>query len=113
MKTRILVTVSIIVAFAAPAHAQLRDGRENPLTAARDLYASARYDEALAVPTYLTYLEPPLLGEVEGRRLGEPDELRLCAILDRVDTRRFAQRLHGRVGTAIVAAAGRPAKGTS
>jgi hypothetical protein len=49
MKTRILVTVSIIVAFAAPAHAQLRDGRENPLTAARDLYASARYDEALAV----------------------------------------------------------------
>jgi hypothetical protein len=49
MKTRILVTVSILVAFAAPAHAQLRDGRENPLTAARDLYASARYDEALAV----------------------------------------------------------------
>jgi hypothetical protein len=49
MKTRILVTVSMFVAFAAPAHAQLRDGRENPLTAARDLYASARYDEALAV----------------------------------------------------------------
>jgi TonB family protein len=49
MKNRILVTVSILVAFAAPAHAQLRDGRENPLTAARDLYASARYDEALAV----------------------------------------------------------------
>lgn len=49
MKTRILVTVSMMVAFAAPAHAQLRDGRENPLTAARDLYASARYDEALAV----------------------------------------------------------------
>src|SRR4029450_2996599 len=49
MKTRILVIASMIVAFAAPAHAQLRDGRENPLTAARDLYASARYDEALAV----------------------------------------------------------------
>src|SRR6476661_8297206 len=49
MKTRILVTVSIIVAFAATASAQLRDGRENPLSAARDLYASARYDEALAV----------------------------------------------------------------
>jgi hypothetical protein len=49
MKTRILVTASLLVAFAAPAHAQLRDGRENPLTAARDLYASARYDEALAV----------------------------------------------------------------
>jgi TonB family protein len=39
----------MIVALAAPAHAQSRDGRENPLTAARDLYASARYDEALAV----------------------------------------------------------------
>jgi TonB family protein len=49
MKTPILVTVSMVVALAAPASAQLRDGRENPLTAARDLYASARYDEALAV----------------------------------------------------------------
>jgi TonB family protein len=49
MKTRILVTASMVVALAAPASAQLRDGRENPLTAARDLYASARYDEALAV----------------------------------------------------------------
>ena len=49
MNTRILVTAAFLVAFAAPAHAQLRDGRENPLTAARDLYASARYDEALAV----------------------------------------------------------------
>ena len=49
MKARILVTASIVVALAAPAYAQLRDGRENPLTAARDLYASARYDEALAV----------------------------------------------------------------
>src|SRR4051795_11718993 len=49
MKTRILVSASIVIALAAPAHAQLRDGRENPLTAARDLYASARYDEALAV----------------------------------------------------------------
>lgn len=49
MKTRILVTASMVIALAAPTHAQLRDGRENPLTAARDLYASARYDEALAV----------------------------------------------------------------
>src|SRR5690349_4675809 len=49
MKNRILVTATILVAFAAPAHAQLRDSRDNPLTAARDLYASARYDEALAV----------------------------------------------------------------
>jgi TonB family protein len=49
MTTRILVTVSMVVSLAVPAAAQLRDGRENPLTAARDLYASARYDEALAV----------------------------------------------------------------
>jgi tetratricopeptide (TPR) repeat protein len=49
MKTRILVTVLMVVALASPARAQLRDGRENPLSAARDLYASARYDEALAV----------------------------------------------------------------
>ena len=49
MKTRILVTASMVVSLAVPTYAQLRDGRENPLTAARDLYASARYDEALAV----------------------------------------------------------------
>jgi hypothetical protein len=49
MKTRMLVTASLVVSLAATAYAQLRDGRENPLTAARDLYASARYDEALAV----------------------------------------------------------------
>lgn len=49
MKTRIFVTASMVIALAATGHAQLRDGRENPLTAARDLYASARYDEALAV----------------------------------------------------------------
>ena len=47
--TRILVTVSMVVALASPAYAQLRDGRDSPLSAARDLYASARYDEALAV----------------------------------------------------------------
>jgi len=49
MKMRILLTASMIIALALPARAQLRDGRDNPLTAARDLYASARYDEALAV----------------------------------------------------------------
>ena len=37
MKIRFLVTASMVVALAAPARAQLRDGRENPLTAARDL----------------------------------------------------------------------------
>lgn len=49
MKTRILAAASMVVSLAVPAYAQIRDGRENPLTAARDLYASARYDEALAV----------------------------------------------------------------
>jgi tetratricopeptide (TPR) repeat protein len=49
MKNRILLTVCFLVSVAAPIVAQERDGRENPLAAARDLYASARYDEALAV----------------------------------------------------------------
>ena len=49
MKSRILATVCFIVAAAAPIVAQERDARDNPLAAARDLYASARYDEALAV----------------------------------------------------------------
>lgn len=49
MKCRILATVCFVVAAAAPLVAQERDGRDNPLAAARDLYASARYDEALAV----------------------------------------------------------------
>jgi TonB family protein len=65
MKTRILVTVSIVVALASPAHAQLRDGRENPLSAARDLYASARYDEALAV---LNGLQPTTDGGGSDRK---------------------------------------------
>ena len=49
MQRRMLLALSIIVTLAAPAYSQLRDGRDNPLAAARDLYASARYDEALAV----------------------------------------------------------------
>lgn len=49
MKNRILLTVCFLVAAAAPIVAQVRDGRDTPLNAARDLYASARYDEALAV----------------------------------------------------------------
>lgn len=49
MKNRILLTVCFLVSTAVPIAAQERDGRENPLAAARDLYASARYDEALAV----------------------------------------------------------------
>lgn len=42
MKTRILLTVSFVCAFGSVAAAQ-------DLSAARDLYTSARYDEALAV----------------------------------------------------------------
>ena len=49
MKNRILMTVCFLVATAAPILAQERDAKDNPLAAARDLYASARYDEALAV----------------------------------------------------------------
>jgi hypothetical protein len=49
MKSRILVTASMVVALSGPAYAQLREGGDSPLSAARDLYASARYDEALAV----------------------------------------------------------------
>src|SRR4051812_28852683 len=45
MKTRILITVPIALLLAIPAAAQ----QPSPLAAARDLYASARYDEALAV----------------------------------------------------------------
>lgn len=49
MKKRILCTLCFLVAAAAPIAAQEREGRDGPLAAARDLYASARYDEALAV----------------------------------------------------------------
>lgn len=43
---RISAALAIVVVMAAPAAAQ---SDSNPLAAARDLYASARYDEALAV----------------------------------------------------------------
>ena len=48
MLTRIFATLSLVAALSAPVFAQ-QSGRDNPLSAARDLYASARYDEALAV----------------------------------------------------------------
>ena len=76
MKTRILVTVSMLVALASPAHAQLRDGRESPLSAARDLYASARYDEALAV---LNGLQPTNDGGGSDRKSIEQYRL-LCLL---------------------------------
>lgn len=65
MKTRVLVTASMLVALAAPASAQLRDGRDNPLLAARELYASARYYEALAV---LNGLQPTTDGGGSDRK---------------------------------------------
>jgi TonB family protein len=46
MKSRIFATLWMVLALVAPASAQ-QDS--SPLSAARDLYASARYDEALAV----------------------------------------------------------------
>jgi TonB family protein len=46
MKSRICATVWMVLAFVTPASAQ-QDS--SPLSAARDLYASARYDEALAM----------------------------------------------------------------
>lgn len=49
MMTRILATCSLVVSLAAPVMAQPAAERDHPLATARDLYASARYDEALAV----------------------------------------------------------------
>jgi len=74
--TRILVTVSMVVALASPAYAQLRDGRDSPLRAARDLYASARYDEALAV---LNGLQPTNDGGGSDRKSIEQYRL-LCLL---------------------------------
>jgi hypothetical protein len=46
MKTRILLTLSLVALLVVRTSGQLR---ESPLAAARALYASARYDEALAM----------------------------------------------------------------
>ena len=48
MTFRILATVGLAL-IVAPATAQVRDLVNTPLAAARELYASARYDEALAM----------------------------------------------------------------
>jgi TonB family protein len=45
MKSRILTSLCFIACLGGPVHAQ----QSTPLAAARDLYASARYDEALTV----------------------------------------------------------------
>jgi hypothetical protein len=49
MMTRVFVTLSLVATLGASALAQQGGPRDSPLTTARDLYASARYDEALAV----------------------------------------------------------------
>jgi hypothetical protein len=49
MKMRTLAMMCLVLTASVPVRAQERDGRDNPLSAARNLYASARYDEALAV----------------------------------------------------------------
>lgn len=59
MRIRILTTLWLAL-MVAPATAQVRDGRDNPLAAARELYASARYDEALAVLNRLRPEEAPV-----------------------------------------------------
>jgi hypothetical protein len=67
MVTRTLAHALLVVTLAAPASAQ-----DNPLAAARDLYASARYDEALAMLNGLRPLEssnPANLRSIEQYRL--------------------------------------------
>lgn len=56
MTTRILASLVATMCLAGPAAAAQSD--TNPLAAARDLYASARYDEALAVLNGLKPNEP-------------------------------------------------------
>lgn len=59
MTFRILATVWLAL-IVAPATAQVRDTRGTPLAQARELYASARYDEALAVLNSLRPDEAPV-----------------------------------------------------
>ena len=69
MKSRLVATVCFIFAAAAPlAAGQQPDGRETPLSAARDLYASARYDEALAVLNGIRPDDPPQRKSIEQYR---------------------------------------------
>ena len=59
MKIRILTILWLALA-VTPATAQMPGGRDNPLAAARELYASARYDEALAVLNGMRPDEAPI-----------------------------------------------------
>lgn len=60
MMKRTLATLTLATCLAAPLGAQ-----ESPLAAARELYASARYDEALAMLNGLRPAEPSNLNEVK------------------------------------------------
>jgi TonB family protein len=70
MKTRFLVSLWIAAALASPASAQ-----QNPFAAARDLYASARYDEALAL---LNVMQPSIGGAPDRRSI---EQYRLLCLL--------------------------------
>lgn len=72
MKTRLLLSLWIAAALASPASAQ-----QNPFAAARDLYASARYDEALAV---LNTMEPAIGGAPDRRSIEQYRSLCLLAL---------------------------------
>ena len=72
MKTRILASLCVVAALAAPASAQ-----QASLNAARDLYASARYDEALAV---LNSMQPVTGGSADRRAIEQYRSLCLLAL---------------------------------
>jgi hypothetical protein len=63
--TRLFATIVVLGIFAAPAWAQSETG---PLVSARELYASARYDEALAVLDSLKASEPEQRKSIEQYR---------------------------------------------
>src|SRR5215212_575505 len=76
MKLRILGALWIVAALAGPARAGQREA-DNPLAAARDLYASARYDEALAV---LNGLQPADRGGADRKSIEQYRSLCLLAL---------------------------------
>jgi hypothetical protein len=77
MMSRIFATLSLVAAFGAPVFAQQGGPRDTPLSAARDLYASARYDEALAV---LNGMRPTSDGVTERKSIEQYRSLCLLAL---------------------------------
>lgn len=72
MKRRMFASLCIAAALVSPAFAQ-----QSPLNAARDLYASARYDEALAV---LNGMQPSGGGAADRRAIEQYRSLCLLAL---------------------------------